>query len=279
MRSTSFVQAMRAALLAAAAAAGTTAQAEIWPGNSARQAIQSGAPLAAKRVATAEPAAYCAAATAPGTQFTWVDTVGSPLDYTHSWSLWATPCAGAVAKMRGAELFYAEHVDAVSGAVPDDPALRELVPQEVQRSTDGGAVVLLMPVDTAQQAAQLVARAYYPPLGTRSWGSNQAQTIYAAETADYRASFNDNVVLIAIVSTVEGAANARAIAQQPGIHAIFLDAMNLESSSGFAQGSSDYARLEAAIRSAAQAAGKHLCTADRSATPQALSCTKRVRGQ
>lgn len=80
----------------------------------------------------------------------------------------------------------------------------------------------------------------------------------------YRDTYNANVVVIAIVSTVEGASNAKAIAATPGIHAIFVDAMNLESSSGYPQGSPDYNKLADFVRLSALASKRHLCTADRS---------------
>jgi 2-keto-3-deoxy-L-rhamnonate aldolase RhmA len=88
-------------------------------------------------------------------------------------------------------------------------------------------------------------------MGTRSFGPGQFETIYAGVTADYRRSYNDNLVPIAIVSTVEGAYNADEIAKVRGIHALFLDSMNLESSSGYLQGHPNCEKLARAIREAA----------------------------
>jgi hypothetical protein len=269
--------------LAAAATlvAGTSALAnDVWRTNTAKRNILSGAPLVAKRIASADPAQYCAVASTPSTHFTWVDTVSSELDYAHAWAIWAADCPTAVATMRGAEVTYAERVEPESGAIPVDARKRRLADQQIQEATDGGAVVLLVPVDTEAEAEQAVKRAYYPPMGTRSFGPGQFETIYAGVTADYRRSYNDNLVLIAIVSTVEGAYNADDIAKVRGIHALFLDAMNLESSSGYLQGHPNYEKLARAIREAAKDRGRHLCTADRSTSPHTLTCAKeRGRGR
>jgi HpcH/HpaI aldolase/citrate lyase family len=272
---------MKTKLLGAVVAAATLAASssvlghDVWRTNSAKRNILSGAPLVAKRISSADPAQYCAAASTPHTHFTWVDTVSSELDYAHAWALWAADCPTAVATMRGAEVTYAERVEPESGAIPTQAKKRQLADQQIQKAADGGAVVLMVPVDTGAEAEQAVKRAYYPPMGTRSFGPGQFETIYAGATANYRRTYNDNVVLIAIVSTVEGAANADEIARVKGIHAIFLDAMNLESSSGYLQGTKQYKTLASAITEAAEKERLHLCTANRSATPHTLTCERK----
>ena len=246
----------------------------VWPTNAAKRNILSGAPLVAKRIDSPDTAQYCAVASTPWTHFTWVDTAGAGLDYAHAWALWAASCPTAVATMRGAEVTYAERVDPASGAIPVQARKRKLADQQIQKATDGGAIVLMVPVDSAAEAAQAVKRAYYPPMGTRSLGPGQFDTVYAGATADYRDTYNNNLVMIAIVSTVEGAYNAEEIAKVKGVHAIFMDAMNLESSSGYLQGSREYKKLARAIEDAAQEERKHLCTADRSTTPHTLTCVR-----
>jgi hypothetical protein len=249
-----------------------------WSTNSAKQAILGGGTIVAKRIDSADTTQYCDVASTPGTHFTWVDTAGG-LDYTHAWALWAASCPTAVATMRGAEVLYVERVEPVSGAIPTQESQRELAEAEIQKATDGGAIVVMIPVDTPEQARQAVRRAYYPPLGARRLGPGQFDQVYAGVTADYRGTYNDNLVLIAIVSTVEGADQAKEIARVEGIHAVFLDAMNLESSSGYVQDSKQYDMLAQAVRSGAQAAQKHLCTADRSAVPHTLTCVRHPTGK
>ena len=58
---------------------------QVWSTNTARQNINKGAPIVAKRIASADTANYCAVASMPGTHFTWVDT--SRRD-------WTTPMRG-----------------------------------------------------------------------------------------------------------------------------------------------------------------------------------------
>jgi len=178
--------------------------------------------------------------------------------------------------MRGAEVKYAERVEPISGAIPVNPAQRTLAPQEVQKALDGGAMVLMIPVNTAAQATQVINRAYYPPLGQRSVGPGQFDDIYPAAISggSYRNSYNDNLVVIAVVSTVEGVSNVKAIAATPGIHAILMDSMNLESSSGYAEGSPDYNKLAQLVRLSALATKKHLCSVDRATTPHTLTCKR-----
>jgi len=255
----------------------------VWSTNTAKQNILSGAPIVAKRIDSSSTTSYCDVASTPGTDFTWVDMSGSGLEYSHAWTLWAAPCPGAVAKMRGAEVIYTERGTKYTQYTTkaDAPPLgqRELTEKEIQKATDGGAVVLIIPVDTAAQARQAVRRAYYPPFGTRGLGPGQFDAIYGDVTTDYRGTYNDNLVMIAMVSTVEGASNAAEIARVRGVHALFLDAMNLESSSGYPQGSPDYEKLAQAIRAGAQAGQRHLCTADRSTTPHTLTCVRHPTGK
>lgn len=265
------------AFAAAATLASPSVLGQVWSTNTARQAINSGAPLVAKRIASADTANYCTVASTAGTQFTWVDTASSGLDYPQIWALWATSCPSAVATMRGAEIKYGERVEPQSGAIPVNAANRSLHPQETMKALEGGAMVLMIPVSTPAQAAQVVKQAYYPPLGQRSVGPGQFADIYPAGImggSSYRDSYNSNVVVIAIVSTVEGVSNAKMIAATSGIHAIYVDSMNLESSAGYAQGTPDYNKLYDFVRVSAMASKKHLCTADRTTSPHTLTCRR-----
>ena len=263
-------------LAAATMAASTSVLSQVWPTNTVKQNILSGAPLVAKRIDTSDPATYCAIASTPGTNFTWTDMVSSGLDYSYAWAMWAASCPTAVATMRGAEILYAERPSFLDGALPRPPAPRELVKKEVQRAADGGAMVLMIQVDSAAQAQQVVQRAYYPPIGTRDLGPGQYDTVYPASVTggNYVGTYNANLVVIAIISTVAGASQAKMIAATSGIHAIFLDAMNLESDSGYAQGSPDFNNLASFVRLSALASHKYLCTTDRTTTPNTLTCAK-----
>ena len=249
---------------------------QVW--NPVKQKILAGSPIVAKRVDSSDPAAYCNIATTPGTDFTWTDMVHSGLEFSYVWSMWASPCATAVARMRGAEIFYTKRVNFITKAYfrAPDPSANELVLKEMQHATDGGAMVIMIQVENLAQAQQVVQRAYYPPIGARDLGPGQYDTVYPASVTggNYVGTYNDNVVVIAGISTVAGISQAKAIAAVPGIHALYLDRTNLESDSGYPQGSSDYNKLAQFVQLSALASHKYLCTADQTTTPNTLTCSK-----
>jgi 2-keto-3-deoxy-L-rhamnonate aldolase RhmA len=75
----------------------------------------------------------------------------------------------------------------------------------------------------------------------------------------YRATINDNIVLILMIETIEGAKNAYEIAKVPGVTAVFAASGDLGNFSGYAQGSPDYERLINVVHDAALAANVRLC--------------------
>ena len=75
----------------------------------------------------------------------------------------------------------------------------------------------------------------------------------------YRATANDNIVLILMIETIEGVKNAHEIAKIPGVDALFAASGDLGNFSGFPQGSPDYERLINVVHDAALAGGKKLC--------------------
>jgi len=262
-----------AAIVFSAPLVGAQSGPGVW--NPVKQKMLHAERVVAKRVDTSDAAIYCDIASMPATDFTWTDMVSSGLDYSYVWTMWAAPCATQVASIRGAEIFYSERPSFLNGALPRSPETRELVTKEVQHATDGGAMVLMINVDDGAQARQVVKKAYYPPTGTRALGKGQFNTIYPASMTggDYLGSYNDNLVVIAIISTVKGVSQVSTIASVSGIHALFLDAMNLESESGYAQYSPDFSRLTDAVRKAASVSRKYFCLADRTTSPQTLTCT------
>ncbi len=275
------MEGMTRTIVAAVLAAATIGISPSVPGqvwNPVKQKILAGSPIVAKRLDSSDPAAYCNIASTPGTDFTWTDMVHSGLEFSYVWSMWASPCATAVARMRGAEIFYTKRVNFITKAYfrAPDPSANELVLKEMQHATDGGAMVIMIQVENLAQAQQVVQRAYYPPIGARDLGPGQYDTVYPASVTggNYVGTYNDNVVVIAGISTVAGVSQAKAIAAAPGIHALYLDRTNLESDSGYPQGSSDYNKLAQFVQLSALASHKYLCTADRTTTPNTLTCSK-----
>jgi 2-keto-3-deoxy-L-rhamnonate aldolase RhmA len=83
--------------------------------------------------------------------------------------------------------------------------------------------------------------------------------MYGAVPGGYRATANDNIVLILMIETLEGLKNAEAIARVPGVTAIFAASGDLANFTGYRQGQPDYERAINIVHDAAIAAGVRLC--------------------
>ncbi len=122
--------------------------------------------------------------------------------------------------------------------------------------------MLVVPtVDTVEEARGVVNWAYFPPLGRRSNGGGQAfdAAMWGAVPGGYRATANDNIVLIVMIETLEGVKNAAEIAKVPGVSAIFAASGDLANFSGYRQGQPDYERVINIVHDAAINAGVRLC--------------------
>jgi 2-keto-3-deoxy-L-rhamnonate aldolase RhmA len=187
-----------------------------------------------------DPETYCAMANA-GYDFIWTEMQHNSRDWEHVARMWrACPYAKAVPGVRVA---YADE-------------------REIQHATDAGALVIVVPtVDTVEEARAARDWTYFPPLGKRSQGGGQAfeAAMWGSVPGGYRATINDNIVLIVMIETLEGIKNAREIAKVPGVTAVFAASGDLGNFSGYAQGTPDYERLINVVHDAAIEAGKRLC--------------------
>ena len=124
----------------------------------------------------------------------------------------------------------------------------------IQHATDVGAVGIIVPtvddVDRAREAAKWVR---YPPVARRSLGNNPAQKIWGP---DYRHTINDNIVLVIMIETPTGVANAFDIASVPGVDVIFVGNNDLSSFSGYPLDSPKYQELITKIHDETVRAGK-----------------------
>jgi len=187
-----------------------------------------------------DPTVYCAMANA-GYDFIWTEMQHDQRDWGQVARMWRTcPYAKAVP---GARVAYADE-------------------REIQRATDAGALVIVVPtVDTVEEAIAARNWTYFPPLGRRSNGGGQAfdGAMWGGVPGGYRNTINDNIVLIVMIETLEGIKNAREIARVPGIDAVFAASGDLANFSGYPQGNPDYERLINVVHDAALEAGKRLC--------------------
>jgi len=190
--------------------------------------------------AATDPSTYCAMANA-GYDFIWTEMQHDQRDWDEAARLWRT-CP------------HAKAVPGVRVAYTDE--------REIQHALDAGALVLVVPtVDTVEEAREVVDWAYFPPLGRRSNGGGQAfdAAMWGTVPGGYRATANDNIVLILMIETLEGVKNAAAIAKVPGVTAIFAASGDLANFTGYRQGQPDYERVINIVHDAAITAGVRLC--------------------
>ena len=213
--------------------------AKIW--NPVKLKMMRGEKLTGGTVSAAsDPSTYCAMANA-GYDFIWTEMQHSPREWENVAKMWqACPHAKAVPGVRVA---YANE-------------------REIQHAMDEGALVVVIPtVRTFEEGVAGRDWTYFPPLGKRSQGAGQAYSaaFWGNVPGGYRNTINQNVVLIEMIETVGGAAQAREIAGIPGVDALFAASSDLGNFSGYKQGDPDYERLINVVHDAALAAGKRLC--------------------
>ncbi|WP_438991418.1 HpcH/HpaI aldolase family protein [Lentibacter sp.] len=118
----------------------------------------------------------------------------------------------------------------------------------VKQVLDAGAQTVLVPmVDTAEQAAALVAAMRYPPHGIRGAGAAGARASRFGAIADYVATANDEVCLLVQVETRLGMENLDAILAVEGVDGVFIGPADLAADMGF-PGNSAAPAVKAAIK-------------------------------
>jgi len=189
---------------------------------------------------TTSPETYCALANS-GYDFIWTEQQHNSRSWNEAARMWAAcPKARAVP---GARIAYADE-------------------KEQENALTGGALVLVVPT-VRSEAEAIKARdfAMFPPLGQRSAGGGQAfsAAFWGGVPGGYRATINDNLVLILMIETISGVAEADRIAAVPGVTAVFAASGDLGNHSGFSQGSPDYERLINIVHDAAIKNKVRLC--------------------
>ena len=187
--------------------------------NTVKQKLHEGKQVVGVTIFSPDPKIYCAAANS-GYDFTWIEMQHSPLTF------------GDVAKM----------IYACRGASAM-PFIRvpDATESDIQKATDIGAMGIIVPtVDTVEKAEAAVKWSRYPPQGRRSQGNGQYGALWGN---DYRQTANDNMVVVVMIETPIGVANAEKIASVPGIDVIFAASTDLGNFSGFRQGQPEYEAL------------------------------------
>ena len=146
----------------------------------------------------------------------------------------------------------------------------------IKQLLDIGAQTLLVPmVETAEQAAQLVAATRYPPRGVRGVGASLARASRWNQVDDYLQHADDEVCLLVQVESVRGLQNLDAIARTEGVDGVFFGPADLSASMGL-RGQTTHPDVLAAIDqgiAAVIAAGKApgILTTDRTLAREHLA--------
>ena len=125
----------------------------------------------------------------------------------------------------------------------------------IQHATDIGALGVIIPtVDDVDRAREGSKWAHYPPQGRRSQGQNQAPTLWDPD--NYRKTINGNMLVVIMIETPTGVANAFDIASVPGVDVVIIGNNDLSSFSGFAQTDDRYHQLVQKVHDDTLRAGK-----------------------
>ncbi len=127
----------------------------------------------------------------------------------------------------------------------------------IQKATDLGAIGLIFPtIQDGHQALEAAKYSRFPPFGRRSSGSGQAARVWANVPGGYQNTFNDNMLVVVMLETLEGILNADQIASMFGIDVVIQGNNDLARFSGWAQTDPRYQSLLTVSRNATLQAGK-----------------------
>ena len=202
--------------------------------NTAKQKLTEGKSVVGGTITTNDPNVYCAMANS-GFDFLWIEMQHSPLMYNDvARMIWACKDAPAIPFIR----------------VPD------ATEGDLQKATDIGALGIVVPmVDTVEETERAVLYSKYPPLGRRSRGGGQYGALWGK---DYRETANDNIMLVIMLETPAGIANAAKIAAVPGVDVVFAASGDIGSFTGYERSDPRYKKLIKKIHDDVLAAGKIL---------------------
>ena len=145
-------------------------------------------------------------------------------------------------------------IHALVRVVSDDVAV-------IKQYLDIGVQTLLVPmVETAEQAARVVAATRYPPQGIRGVGTALARAARWNQADGYLEHNHEQLCVLVQVESVRGLENLRAICEVDGIDGVFFGPADLAASMGMIGRSTD-----AAVQSAIDAGIKTICAAGKAA--------------
>lgn len=129
----------------------------------------------------------------------------------------------------------------------------------IKRALDTGAHGILVPqINTAEEAAQIVASSKFPPHGVRGQGSAFPAIAHGLTTPQYMKTANETILTMIQIETRAGVENVEAIAAVPGVDVIFIGPNDLaQALLGYVPARGDEPEFVAAIDKIEAAARKH----------------------
>src|SRR4029077_11662656 len=203
--------------------------------NKAKELLFSGKQVTSYTISSFDPEFYCEVRKHYG--FVWFEMQHS----TMSWD--------NVAKM----------IAACPGPEGAAPMIRmpDQLESSVQKATDLGAIGLIFPtIRDGNQALEAARYSRFPPFGRRSSGSGQAASVWAGVPGGYQNTFNDNMLVVVMIETLDGIVNADEIAGTFGIDVVIQGNNDLSRFSGWAQTDARYQSMLTVTRNATLRAGK-----------------------
>ena len=127
----------------------------------------------------------------------------------------------------------------------------------IQHATDIGVLGVIIPtVDDVDRAREGVKWARYPPEGRRSSGGGQYGRLWGINGINYRQTINDNMLVVIMIETPTGVANAFDIASVPGVDVVIIGNNDLSSFSGYPQSDDRYQMMLKKVHDDTLRAGK-----------------------
>jgi len=229
-----FVAAMAAfvAMIASAQQMPATKQAPLY--NTVKAKLLAGKQVFSFTQTTADPAGYCEKA--KHYDYTWFEMQHSTLEYKDIEAMIAAcPRAAATPMIR----------------LPDAQEWH------IQHAMDIGALGVVIPtVDDVDRAREGAKWARYPPVARRSQGQGQYGLIWGINGINYRQTINDNTLVVVMIETPTGVANAFDIASVPGVDVVITGNNDLSSFSGYPQTDDRYQALVKQVHDSTIKAGK-----------------------
>jgi len=204
--------------------------------NKAKELLFSGKQVTSYTIGSFDPKLYCEVR--KHYAFVWFEMQHS----TMSWD--------EVAKM----------IAACPGADGAAPMIRmpDQFESSIQKATDLGAIGLIFPtIRDGHQALEAARYSRFPPFGRRSSGAGQAASVWPGVPGGYSNTYNDNMLVVMMIETLDGILNADEIAQTFGVDVVIQGNSDLSRFSGWNQNDPRYQSLLTVSRNATLKAGKY----------------------